>query len=247
LPLSWFLSRHQRTSGGPYIHVDLHSGTGQNHHANCKGSPAVFLDAARKHGVPYHAFFIDKRRESLDALRARTALQGDLYADAGAISYICADNRAFLPTLPDRISQETRWRRAEDSRGSVLCDPNGISGDRCGFPPLDLFAAVMARLPRWIVLIHYNYGASARTAGYNRSPVARGMMATLPLEAILSAFSYRHWLIADPGAGHGRAHTVLCGSHVPIPPHPAGLHALDSPEGRRLRERCAGVWRGAAA
>jgi hypothetical protein len=239
---AWYMKRFRdrlRAQGRPYVHVDLHSGTGRNDLVNTKGSPQAFLDAAGRHHVRVHAFFVDKRRAHLLALYERLERQPNLpMMNTHVLQYMHGDSAKFLAEFPQPIL-ETEWGdQWEASIGSMLCDPNGISHKRGGFPPLGMLARAIEMLPRWLLMIHWDYGAGARTHGYQLNWPERPM-STLCLEDILASCPWfaGHWLIAEPQKGR----TVLCASRLGIKPWPkVGLHALESERGRELRRLCTG-------
>lgn len=92
------------------IYIDTNAGSGYNETVECEGSPLVFLNEAKRRGINYHAYLIEKDPALSAELTARVTSYN--------ATSICGDNKDVVPDILNEIPK--------NSLGLIYVDPNGI-------------------------------------------------------------------------------------------------------------------------
>lgn len=195
----------------PYFHVDLNAGAGYNRSAGIVGSPRIFLNVARKHRqLPIRAWFVERNRDRMEALRAEVCESGSLFNCDRVFEPLKEDNRETLRRL---VADVSRHDRPAYARGSIVSDPNGWSPKQ-GALDLALAADVLRQLPHFMLLVSFFWGrAKAMQSLVNKgthNPIAKNGLATRRVADYLTLRP--HWLISEPSGQW----CYLCGTVRPI-------------------------------
>lgn len=219
--LNYMVARKHADWMPPYIHIDLHAGSGFNEKAGCVGSPVTFAQVFSKL-ADYRAYFIDRDKSQTELLRARPEMQDPRN------SVYCSDNAKALQRLLDVTA---RWseKHCKWQLGSIFSDPNGAS------VPLAEIIEVAERLPRMDVMFHWNSIITKRLRGSSDKPGIKPEQITL--EMLPRLVHKQNWLIRAPLGPHQFA--MLIGRNFRGEEWKAGgFYHLDSPEGQEIMRVC---------
>lgn len=251
--LAWHLRREAQElarlrHARPYLHADLNAGPGYNGAARVVGTPTLFMRHVPKFpALPIEAWFVDSNPATVTALRQYLALPfyeaRDMFVQRN-FHPVSRDNQLFLDRFLALVEQ---FGPLDHVRGSIISDPNGWSRAG-GAVTLESLHGVLTSLPRFILLVHFHFGAGKKNRGWLAAdPTMRRMTVRyvadhLPLR--------RYWLITEPWGGGG-GHVALCGSNYRIPDDSALrrdrkdgfrlFHTVDSPRGQELLSSMDGV------
>lgn len=92
------------------IYIDTNAGSGHNIDSDCPGSPVIFCEYAKKEGLPYLAYLIEKDEDYCQELRARVKNYN--------ATVICGNNQETISPLLSSIPPA--------SLGLMYIDPNGV-------------------------------------------------------------------------------------------------------------------------
>lgn len=188
----------------PYWHLDLNSGSGWNHVAQCYGSPIVFVREAIRKERRFNAIFCDHNEEYTDELRLHLA---DIAIPDGSVAGIyCGDNGDFLEEAGRLIAIRENPQYAV---GTCLCDPNGERAI-----PLQALRVFAATFPRIDLIINLNLSLFAMYRGCRANSMP-GFAKKLEPEEILQALGRPHWMVSSPpAAGSGMRFMTAVGRTI---------------------------------
>lgn len=200
----------------PYVHIDLHAGSGFNDEVNVVGSPLLFCDIARRHGFENYLLLCSEHDKGrVKQLANRLAENQRAYPFYG-------DNRELCYALPELLKS---W--GFDLRsviGSVLVDPNSVKEQFCWEALEYLFQSV----PRLDCI--FNYPATAFKRAKKQAELY------FHLEDIPQKLHKSVWFIREPIAQW--QFTCLLGRNTDKISSPGqGFKAWDSQDGIRYRKR----------
>ena len=211
----------------PFFHLDLNSGTGWNHIADCPGSPLVFCELAQQKltHVPLYAWFCDNKPERIEELEHCLINHGHL--PQPGVSLWCDDNRFVIRRFADQVRRRDRPQYA---LGSILSDPNGWfhRNKRTGEgAPVEEIIAFCEEFPRMDVILNSNY----RVYGMQRGA---GQTVMSPNE-IRTRLKRKHWLVGRQHLGGNNRFWLAIGRNFPTGDHKKlGLYHWDSDEGQQI-------------
>lgn len=222
--------------GEPYFHLELNAGPGFNPKSNTVGSPHVFMRQVNKHrALNIEAIFVDKNQKYLRSLerdlknRYGELFNRSLFGLNRQFEFVAADNEAFLETYIQRVAGRVR---TEYARGTVVCDPKG-PGKAGGMVPPELLNRVLRQLPRFMVLVYFDYASASRMYAVKKEFNTNGQpvnMTKITMDQVL--MSREHWLVSEPYRGR----VYLSGTSVEFPAIMNGVRAYPwkSSEGSKI-------------
>jgi hypothetical protein len=228
--VSMNLSNGKNVARFPYWHIDLNSGSGRNEDARCDGSPIVFLEMAAQHRPNFKAFFCDHDLKAIEALSARVG--------STAYCFGC-DNREILAVVSAAIAKAER--NPSYSVGTVVCDPNGYTGDAM---PHEEIAQFAQRHERIDLIFNLNVSTYQWMKGNIRLRRKGWESKFCPsIREFPAMFHRRHWLISEirsPGRGH--RFVILIGRNFPTDGHRSmGHYRFESIDGERILQEFEGA------
>lgn len=189
-----------------YDWYDINAGPGC--YDGCKGSPLVFVEAAERIGMPYHATLIEQGLETVQ--RLRQSVNGHQSVDVlhGDHRWLLPARCRLLPRRPIRF-------------GIIYHDPNGE-------PSFDVLEEVsaMPAMKRVDILIHMSGTIPKRIRHYRE----------INLIDSLDAINKRYWIVRDITDSGPWQWTFLLGTNWDAFPEyqSAGFYKADSQDGRRI-------------
>lgn len=125
-----------------YHHIDINSGSGENHIVGCVGTPITAI-LSLPDNVAFT--FVDHNIKQCEALAAHPLV----IKNSHRCEIVCQDNGAYL--------YETLLRTSDyKKRGSILVDPEGYD------IPLEALQEVMQRYPKMDLILHLNATSTKR-------------------------------------------------------------------------------------
>lgn len=209
----------------PYFHLELNAGPGFNPKSRTVGSPHIFMRQVQKRlDLNIDAVFVDKNRHHLEVLERELKnkyaelFNGHLFGLTRRFEFIASDNEDYIQGYVARVAERAR---PEYARGTIVCDPKG-PGKTGGMVPPKLLCNVLQSLPRFMVLIYFDYASASRMQAVQKEFNTNGQrvnMTKITLDELL--VSRPHWLISEPHRGR----IYLSGTSVEFPPIVNGVRA----------------------
>jgi len=211
----------------PYIHGDLHAGSGYNDERECDGSPVVFCREAVRQGADFRAFLCDRDLDSAKTLR-QNAL-----ADDPRVEIYCCDNSEVLSRMEGFI--RATQPHPDLAVGSIIIDPNGYFDEKT--VPHERLIQFAANFQRIDLIFNLNLTTYHLGSGHKRNETGKWATKFFPHPAeIPGIFNRAHGLVGirQPN-GHSFITLVLrnfeTDSHEKL-----GLYDIHGHTGRRMLE-----------
>jgi three-Cys-motif partner protein len=229
--VSLSIAKQKNIAAYHYHHADLHSGSGFNDDAGCKGSPLVFLEAMRASGRRlFTADFIDNDHDKICLLERAV---GEAFADyRDRVRFVASSNRDALDGFEARIRSLNRY--PQYAMGSILIDPNGYLDD----VPLERLRSFSARYPRIDIIHNVNLTYLRRAVAQRRlMPTSRWSEKDLRNPFDLPEVLNRRFVqIQERNSGRGHAFITLVMRSMQTHAHrDIGLFNLTSPRGQQIQ------------
>lgn len=210
-----------RRGGPPYLYADLHAGPGWLEYAGrrFRGSPLIFMEAARKADIRYEALCFDSDESVAD--RLADAMRQDNHSD----KLFDVEDDGAIRVVPRNCERGMAgWLRGQGHQpgrhGLVYADPIGTE------MPSGLLADIARALPRVDILSYVSASNYKRRRGQN---AARATLAEH-----IAAVGKKYALIREPYGKHQWTFVLFTNWDGFPEWKQIGLHRVDSEKGQRV-------------
>lgn len=170
--------RMSQAAYAPYVHIDLHAGSGFNDEVGVIGSPVLFCERANSIHPNYLMLCVEQNRQRVQELGNRLKNNPKAFPQYG-------DNAEFCRCVPEILFQH--GVEPGQAVGSLLIDPNSFRG-QIPWRELNDLLRTCGRLDAI-----FNYPGTAYTRNKRKLPDDFVSIEDLPKMLIK-----KHWLIREP-------------------------------------------------
>lgn len=212
-------------SPDPYIHIDLHAGSGFNHEVNVKGSPVIFAEAAIDAGCNWIMF-------CCEVDKGRCKMLGEAMRQYPSVFPFYGNNDELCMSIPDRLN--ARGISPRSAVGTVLVDPNGFASKRIGSKvipqiPWEGLKFLFSECPKLDCLFNYPGTAMQRVRDSDHCDYVH-------IDELPGRLNKRFWSIREPLPRW--KFTAMVGRNTNKVKQASGFTEFDSKLGVRRRMRC---------